>query len=161
MSELFDREAFVGKVREIFAPMEALLPEGDAFDYDEVAFFTGTPNYSQEHVVLLPLTQASVSFYKGEHLGEETSWVDAGPIPFGGIYILPPTDCIHTLEPETPYLIRGIAWNIAEVVDVHGNVARMFKTWWHRGDPEPEFFKFSGNVVWHVMFCGFTTTNQR
>ena len=58
---MFDRAAFIRKVRETFAPLEALLPEGDAFDYDEAMIFSGVINGSQEHVVSVPMTTDSPS----------------------------------------------------------------------------------------------------
>ena len=33
---MFDRAAFVEKVRQAFKPLEALLSEGNAFDYEEL-----------------------------------------------------------------------------------------------------------------------------
>ncbi|MFC2081796.1 hypothetical protein ACFLR0_01275 [Candidatus Bipolaricaulota bacterium] len=39
-------------------------------------------------------------------------------------------------------------------------VVRIFMMWWHRIDPQPEYDKFSGNVLWHVLSCGSTTTSR-
>ena len=50
---LFDRAAFIEKVRNTFKPLEASLPDGDAFDYEEAALFSGIVNGSQEHVVVV------------------------------------------------------------------------------------------------------------
>jgi len=159
-SPLFDRAAFVDKVRTAFAPLEALLPDGDAFDYEEAAIFSGVVNDWQEHVVIVPLTQASVSVYIGRHLGEEMSWADIDSLPIMGFYMMAPTDCIHTIEPETPYLVRGISWDRAEVVDASGTVARLFETWWHRGEPTPQYYKFLGNTEYHACTCTTVGTNQ-
>jgi len=159
-SPLFDRAAFVEKVRTAFAPLEALLPDGDAFDYEEAAIFSGVVNDWQEHVVIVPLTQASVSVYIGRHLGEEMSWADIDSLPIMGFYMMAPTDCIHTIEPETPYLVRGISWDRAEVVDASGTVARLFETWWHRGEPTPQYYKFLGNTEYHACTCTTVGTNQ-
>jgi len=159
-SPLFDRAAFVDKVRAAFAPLEALLPDGDAFDYEEAAIFSGVVNGWQEHVVIVPLTQASVSVYVGRHLGEEMSWADIDSLPIMGFYMMAPTDCIHTIKAETPYLVRGIAWDHAEVVNASGVVARMFMTWWHRGEPTPQYYKFLGNTEFHATTCTTVSTNQ-
>jgi hypothetical protein len=157
---LFDRAAFIEKVRQAFGPLETLLPDGDAFDYEETAIFSGVVNGSQEHLVLIPLTQASVSFNTAKHLGEKTSWEDVGVLPLFGFYMMPPTDCIHTLEPDTPYLARGIAWDRAELVDAEGRVPRLFVTWWRRGEATPAYYKFSGNVWVHLETCTTAGSNQ-
>lgn len=157
---LFDRGAFIEKVRGAFKPLEALLPDGDAFDYEETALFTGVVNGSQEHIVIIPLTQASVSFNVAKHLGEKTSWEDVGVVPLYGFYMLPPTDCIHTVAPDTPYLVRGISWDRAEVVNAGGEVSRLFVTWWRRGDPTPAYFKYSGNYEIHIETCTTASSNQ-
>ena len=157
---LFDRTTFIEKVRQAFGPLEALLPDGDAFDYEETAIFSGVVNDSQEHVVVVPLTQASVSFNIAMHLGEKTSWEDIDVLPLFGFYMMPPTDCIHTLQPDTPYLARGISWERAELVDAGGEIPRMFLTWWRRGEPTPAYFKFSGNVEIHIRTCGTASSNQ-
>ncbi len=160
-SPLFDRPAFIASVRQVFEPLEALLPEGDAFDYEEAAIFSGIINGWQEHVVIVPLTQASVSFYIAMHLGEELSWADIDTLPMFGFYMLPPTDCIHTLKPDTPYLVRGISWDQAEVVDANDVVSRLFMTWWRRGEKTPAYYKFLGNVELHFTTCGTASSNQQ
>jgi len=160
-SPLFDRPAFVENVRLAFEPLEQILPEGDAFDYEETAIFSGVVNGWQEHVVIVPLTQASVSFYVAKHLGEDLSWVDIDSLPMFGFYMLPPTDCIHTLRPNTPYLVRGISWDQAEVVDANDVVSRLFGTWWRRGEATPAYYKFLGNVEVHIETCGTATSNQQ
>ena len=160
-SPMFDRAAFLDRVRQTFAPLEALLPEGDAFDYDEAMIFSGVVNGSQEHVVSVCLTRSSPSFQKAMTLGDSDSWADVGKLPMFGFYMMPPTDCIHTLEPDVPYLVRGFEWANAEVVDKDGNVAREFTTWWHRGKPKPAYFKFSGNYEIHIETCGTASSNQK
>ncbi len=160
-SPLFDRPAFIEKVRQAFGPLEALLPDGDAFDYEEAAIFSGVVNGSQEHVVVVPLTQASLSFYVGKHLGEELSWADIDSLPLFGFYMIPPTDCIHTLKPDTPYLVRGISWDQAEVVDANNVVARLFMTWWRRGEETPAYYRFAGNVEIHLQTCSTASSNQQ
>lgn len=159
-NSVFDRAAFIEKVRQTFEPLEALLHEGDAFDYEETSLFSGVVNGSQEHVVVVPLTQASVSFNTARHLGEKTSWEDVGTLPLFGFYMLPPTDCIHTIAPDTPYLAQGIAWDRAELVDAGGGVPRLFVTWWRRGDGTPAYFKYSGNVEIHLETCTTASSNQ-
>jgi hypothetical protein len=160
-SPLFDRAAFIERVRQAFKPLEALLPDGDAFDYEETAIFSGVVNGSQEHVVVVPLTQASLSFYVGEHLGEQLSWADIDTLPLFGFYMLPPTDCIHTLKPDTPYLVRGISWDQAEVVDANDTVVRLFMTWWRRGEKTPAYYKFLGNIEIHIQTCTTASSNQQ
>jgi len=160
-SPLFDRAAFVEKVRLAFEPLEAILPDGDAFDYEEAAIFSGVVNGWQEHVVIVPLTQASVSIYVGKHLGEELSWADSATVPLFDFYMRPPTDCIHTLEPDMPYLVRGISWDQAEVVNAQDVVARLFMTWWRRGEDTPAYYKFLGNVEVHIQTCTTAGTNQQ
>jgi len=158
---IFDRAAFIERVRTAFAPLEALLPDGDAFDYEEAAIFSGIVNGWEEHVIIVPLTQASVSFYVGKHLGEQTSWLDIDTLPLFGFYMMPPTDCIHTLKPDTPYLVRGISWDQAEVVDANDVVARLFMTYWRRGEETPAYYKFLGNVEVHIQTCTTAGTNQQ
>lgn len=157
---LFDRAAFIEKVRQVFKPLEALLGEGNAFDYDEAAIFSGVINGSQEHVVSVPLTKASVSLNVAAHLGEQDSWVQAGKLPLFGFYMMPPTDCIKTLDPDTPYLVRGVSWDQAEVVDAGERLARHFTTWWHRGKPKPAYYRFSGNYEIHLETCTTASSNQ-
>ncbi len=157
---LFDRAAFIGKVRQAFEPLEALLPGGDAFDYEETALFSGVVNGAQEHVVVVPLTQASVSVDTAKHLGEKTSWESVGALPLFGFYMLPPTDCIHTIKSDTPYLARGIEWSRAELVDAGGGTPRLFMTWWRRGDATPAYFKYSGNLEIHLETCTTASSNQ-
>lgn len=157
---MFDRAAFLEKVRQAFKPLEALLDEGNAFDYEETALFSGIVNGAQEHVVVVPLTQASVAFNAAKHLGEHDSWDQVGKLPLFGFYMLPPTDCVHTLEPDTPYLARGIAWDRAEMVDAGGEIPRLFMTWWRRGDATPAYYKYSGNVEVHIETCTTASSDQ-
>jgi hypothetical protein len=157
---LFDRAAFIEKVRQVFRPLEGLLGEGNAFNYDEAMIFSGVINGSQEHVVSVPLTEASVSLNTAKHLGEQNSWAQAGKLPLFAFYMMPPTDCIHTLEPDVPYLVRGVAWEKAEVVDAAGKMARHFTTWWHRGKPKPAYYRFSGNYEIHLQTCTTASSNQ-
>jgi len=162
MSEsLFERTVFLEKVQQAFKPLEALLPEGDAFNYDEAVLFSGVVNGSQEHVVVVPLTKTSPSFLTAKRLGEDVSWNDVSALSLFGFYMMPPTDCIHTLQPDVPYLVRGIAWDRAEVVDAEGKLSRYFVTWWHRGEPKPAWYKFSGNVILHIETCGTASSNQK
>jgi hypothetical protein len=157
---LFDRAAFIEKVRQAFLPLEALLPNGDAFDYDETVIFSGVVNGSQEHIVSVPLTKTSVSVNVATHLGEQDSWAQIGKLPLFGFYMMPPTDCIHTLEPDVPYLVRGIAWEKAELVDAEGKTSRNFTTWCHRGNPKPAYHRFSGNYEIHSQTCFTASSNQ-
>ncbi|MFC2078621.1 hypothetical protein ACFLSZ_01420 [Candidatus Bipolaricaulota bacterium] len=157
---LFDRAAFIDKVRTAFADVEKLLGTGDAFDYDEVAIFSGVINGAQEHLVLLPLTQASVSFHAQMTLGNDTSWADITKLPLYGFYMMPPTDCIHTLKPDTAYLVRAVSWERAEVVNAGGDAERMFVTWVRRGEPEKAYYTFAGNYQIHLETCWTASSNQ-
>ncbi len=158
---LFDRPAFIEKVRQIFASLEPLLPEGDAFDYEETALFSGVVNESQEHLVIVPMTRDSVSIQKGFTLGEQESWADVGTLSAFAFLVMPPTDCIHTVSYDVPYLVRGTSWNEADVVDEHNTVIRQFVTWWHRGEPQKQFYKFYGNAVIHISNCDTVSMNQQ
>lgn len=157
---LFDRAAFIDKVRVAFADVETLLGTGDTFDYEEVAVFSGVVNESQEHVVILPLTQASVSFHTQKTLGDHTSWDDISKLPLYGFYMMSPTDCIHTLKLDTAYLVRAVSWERAEVVNAAGEVERMFVTWVRRGESSKAYFTFRGNVEIHLETCWTASSNQ-
>jgi len=159
-SPLFDRTAFIENVRDAFADLEALLGTGDAFDYEEAAIFSGVVNGYQEHVVIVPLTQASVSFHIQKTLGNDISWDDVDTLPLFGFYMMPPTDCIHTLESNTPYLVRAIFWDRAEVVNASGEVERLFVTWVRRGEPASAYFTFRGNLEIHLETCWTASSNQ-
>lgn len=157
---LFDRAVFIDKVRVAFADVEKLLGTGDAFDYEEVAVFSGVVNGSQEHVVILPLTQASVSFHTQQTLGNHASWDDISKLPLYGFYMMSPTDCIHTLKLDTAYLVRAVSWERAEVINADDEVERMFVTWVHRGEPSKAYFTFRGNVEIHLETCWTASSNQ-
>jgi len=158
---MFDRAAFIQKVRETFASLEPLLPEGDAFNYDETMIFSGVINGSQEHVVSVPITKDSPSYGTAMHLGERDSWAQVGKLSLFGFYMMAPTDCIHTLQPDTPYLVRAVEWDKAEVVDAQGEMPRHFTTWWHRGKPKPGYYRFSGNYEIHLETCTTASSNQQ
>ncbi|MCK5246351.1 hypothetical protein KAR02_05605 [Candidatus Bipolaricaulota bacterium] len=157
---LFDRAAFIEKVRVAFVDVEKLLGTGDAFDYEEVAVFSGMVNRSQEHVIILPLTQASVSFHIQKTLGNDTSWNDIDKLPLYGFYMMSPTDCIHSLNLDTAYLVRAVSWERAEVVNAAGRVERMFVTWVRRGESSKAHFTFRGNVEIHLETCWTSSSNQ-
>jgi len=157
---LFDRAAFIDKVRTAFADIENLLETGDAFDYEEVALFSGVINGAQEHLVILPLTQASVSFHTQMTLGDDKSWQDIDTLPLYGLYIMSPTDCIHTLKPETAYLVRAASWDRAQAVNAAGEVERMLVTWVRRGEPASAYFTFRGNYEIHLQTCWTSSSNQ-
>ena len=160
-TSLFDRAAFVEQIREIFQPLEAYLNDGDEFNYDELAFFSAVLNGWEEHLVIIQLTLESPSVVIGQHLGEELSWADVGPLPICGFLMLSPTDCIHTLEAGVPYLVRGLAWDRSEVIDAEGAFARYFTTHWLRGVSEGAWYTYRGNVEFHAYSCAVTTTNQK
>ena len=162
MGQGFDRAEFVAWVRELFLPIEDafLIPEMDAFDYDAAVLFSGVPNGSQEHVVVVPLTSDSHSVYVATHLGEDLAWLDVGKLNLFGVLVMEPTDCISGLVHGVPYLARGVSWTHAEIVDASDVFQRYFLTWWHRGDPRPAYFKFSGNMEIHLDSCFTASSNQ-
>ena len=160
-TSLFDRAAFVEQVRELFQPLEAYLNDGDQFNYDELAFFSAVLNGWEEHVVVVPLTLDSPSTVIGQHLGEDLSWADVGPLPICGFLVLSPTDCIHTLVPDVPYLIRGRAWDRSELIDAEGTFTRYFTTYWLRGASEGAWYTFRGNIEFHAYSCAIMTSNQK
>jgi len=157
---MFDRAAFIEKVRTAFAEVEGLLGSGDAFDYEEVALFSGIVNGDEEHVIFLPLTQASVSYHLQGTLGDTKSWADIQSLPLYGFYVMSPTNCINYLALDTPYLVRAVSWDRAEVVNAAGEVARMFVSWVRRGEPAKGYYTFRGNAEFHADTCWTTSTNQ-
>ncbi len=160
VGEMFDRDAFLAKVRAAFKPLEALLPDGDELDYEHAALFSGFVNGTDEDVVIVLLTEDSASVKRAEELGYTLEWKNIGTLPLFAIMILPPTDCIRDVEFNVPYLVRGLDWDVAELVDPRGNVARTVETWWTRGADEGVYFKFSGNVKVHLQSCTTVGVNQ-
>jgi len=130
---LFDRVALIGKARDALADVEALLCPGDAFDYEEVAIFSSVINGAQEHLVFVPLTQASASFRTQMTLGSATSWEDVDTLPLYGLYMMSPTDC----------MVEG-----------------MFVTWVRRSEPAKVYFTFRGNYEIHLETCWTSSSNQ-
>ena len=159
-AEMFDRDAFLARVRAAFRPLEALLPEGDEFDYEHAALFSGFLNGTDEHVVIVLLKEDSVSVERAEELGYTLQWEDVGRLPLFAVMVLPPTDCIRDVEYNVPYLVRGVDWDTAEVVDARGRVARTVETWWARGADEGVYFRFSGNMKIHLQTCTTVSMNQ-
>ena len=158
--QAFNREAFVAEIREVFAPLESLLADGDAFDYAGALIFSGIVNGWGEHVITLPLTADSASYALAGKMGRELLWSDVTSVPLGGFYIMDTTDCIHDLVAGVPYVIRGISWEQAEVVDQYGVVARHFNTKWTRGIDVDAWYAYTGNTVFHFPTCAVITTNQ-
>ena len=158
--ESFNRAAFLAEIREVFAPLEPLLAEGDKFDYEGVIIFSGIVNDWGEHVITLPLTEDSPSYQLGKLMGNELLWSDVTNVPLGGFYLMDNTDCIHDLVPGVPYVIRGVSWEQAEVVDAVGQVARYFETKWTRGIEVDEWYAYTGNTVFHFALCVVISTNQ-
>lgn len=156
----FNRAAFVAEIQEIFAPLQSLLAEGDTFDYEGVLIFSGIVNGWGEHVITLPLTADSPSYHTSELMGRELLWSDVTNVPLGGFYLMDTTSCIHDLVPGVPYVIRGVSWEQAEVVDQHGQIARYFNTKWTRGIEVDAWYAYTGNSVFHFPTCAIITTNQ-
>lgn len=158
---LFDRDTFVSSVKEIFAPLELLLPEGDAFDYERTLFFSGVLNGVHEHIITLPLTTTSRSMLDATRLGQDLTWDEVDYLVLCGIYVLPPNDCIKGLDAGVPYLVRAVKWDKAEVVDCHGNVVRFFTLRWTKGAQDPEWIKYAGdNELYHAWPCIIISTDQ-
>lgn len=156
----FNREAFVAEIREVFAPLEPLLAEGDKFDYEGALIFSGIVNGWGEHVITLPLTEDSPSYQLSKLMGRDLLWSDVTNVSLGGFYIMDTTNCIHDLVPGVPYVIRGVSWEQAEVVDQYGTVARYFNTKWTRGIDVDAWYAYTGNTVFHFPTCVVITTNQ-
>ena len=156
----FNRAAFVAEIREIFAPLEPLLAEGDKFDYEGALIFSGIVNGWGEHVITLPLTEDSPSYKLSKRMGTDVLWSDVLNIPLGGFYIMDTTDCIHDLVPGVPYVIRGVSWEQAEVLDASGQIARHFMTKWTRGIEVDAWYAYTGNTVFHFPVCVLISTNQ-
>jgi hypothetical protein len=158
--QMFDRSEFVARVRVAFQPLEALLPDGDSFDYDHAALFSGYLNGTDESVVIVLLDDDSPSVAKAKELGYTLEWEDVGILPLVAVMVLPPTDCIRNVEYNVPYLIRGLSWDNAEAVDSKGRFVRDVETWWARGSDEGMYFKFSGNLKIHLQTCTTISLNQ-
>ena len=107
--QMFDRNEFLARVRAAFQPLEALLSDGDEFDYERAALFSGYLNGTDEHLVVVLLDEDSASVQKAKELGYTLEWEDVGILPLLAIMVLPPTDCIRNVEYNVPYLIRGLS----------------------------------------------------
>jgi len=95
--EAFNRAAFVAEIREVFAPIESLLAEGDKFDYEGAIIFSGIVNSWGEHVITLPLTEDSPSYQLALLIDRGLPWSQEINVPLGGFYIMDTTNCIHDL----------------------------------------------------------------
>jgi len=159
-STFFNRSVFVAQVRSEFEPLEALLPEGDEFDYEKAVLFSGVLNGSDEHLVVVLLTSDSVSVENARRLRSDLTWEDVGKLPLFAVMVLPPTDCIRDTEYNVPYLVRGIDWTEAEAIDEHGRFIRDVETWWEPEISQGVWFKFSGNMKVHLETCTTASMNQ-
>ncbi len=158
--DLFDRAAFIAEVRSTFRPLEAVLAPGDRFDYEHAAFFSGFLNGRDEHVIVVLLTDDSPSVQKSAQLGYTLDWPDVGILPLFAVMVLPPTDCIRDVDYNVPYLVRGVSWDVGDVVDARGRFVRDVQTWWARGTDEPMYLRFSGNLKVHLQTCVTASMNQ-
>jgi len=156
----FDRSVFIAQVRVAFKPLEALLPSGDEFDYEKAAFFSGVLNGTDEHLVVVLLTDDSVSVENARQLRGNLTWEEVGKLPLFAIMVLPPTDCIRDVDYNTPYLVRSINWDEAEAVDERGRFVRDVETWWEPEITQGLWFKFSGNIKVHLVTCTTASMNQ-
>lgn len=156
---LFDRAEFIDFVQQTFRPLEVLLAPGDSFDYEHAAFFSGFLNGRDEHLIVV-LEDGSPSVEKAKDLGHSLDWPDVGILPLFALMVLPPTDCIRDVEYNVPYLVRGVSWDVGDVVDARGMFVRDVETWWARGTDEPMYLKFSGNLKIHLQTCTTISMNQ-
>ena len=106
---LFDRSTFIAKVKGIFKPIERVLPKGDTLDYNRTVLFSGLPNNTNEHIVIVPLSKSSLSKQKARRLGIDLTWQEANPIALAAYYIIAPND-FSSLEAGKPYLTIAISW---------------------------------------------------
>ncbi|MBU0596168.1 hypothetical protein KJ567_05750 [Candidatus Bipolaricaulota bacterium] len=163
----WDHAAFVEYLEEVFEPMVPLLEEtGDVLDFERFRFFSSKDlNGKDETVVIVPLTADSPSNQLAFMTEEEAPLADIVPLPYGGFLALDPCTCFHTIENGVPYLYRILGYDVqAELVGAEGNFVRLSTefSWTNRGAPiEGEWLLFRGNVIWHAMFCGSTTSNQK
>ena len=158
----FDRAAFIAYVAEVLGPMEALLGEGDEFDYENFRFFTGTNlNGSDETVVIVPLTHDSVTVQKALLTEEEAPLAEMSPMPVCGFLPLEPCTCFRALENGVPYLCQVLSYEKAIFVDVNGEYVRDTTTFeWNRGAGEPEWYTYRGNVATHQFPCILFSANN-
>jgi len=154
-SSFFNRTAFIAQVRDAFEPLEALLPEGDEFDYEKTVLFSGVLNGTDEHLIVV-----RVSVENARRLRSDLTWEDIGRLPLFAVMVLPPTDCIRDTEYNVPYLIRGIDWTEGEAVDARGRFVRDVETWWEPEITQGVWFKFSGNMKVHLETCTTISMNQ-
>jgi len=159
-STFFDRAAFIAQVRSAFRPLEGLLPEGDEFDYEATAFFSGYLNGTDEHLIVVLLTSNSVSVSNARKLRGDLTWEEVGTLPLFAIMVLPPTDCIRDVEYNTPYLVRALSFDQAEAVDRNERFVRDVETWWAPEITDGLWFKFSGNIKVHLETCTTASMNQ-
>lgn len=159
-STFFNRSVFIQQVRAAFRPLEDLLLEGDEFDYEKTAFFSGVLNGSEEHLVVVLLSSDSVSVENARRLRTDLTWEDVGKLPLFAVMVLPPTDCIRDTEYNVPYLVRSINWDEAEAVDETGRFVRDVETWWEPEITQGVWFKFSGNMKVHLETCTTASMNQ-
>ena len=157
---LFHHAAFIDKVRTASADTEKRPGAGDAVDYEEVTVFSGVVTGSWEHVVILPLTQAFVSFHTQKTSGNDTSWDDRNTLQLFGFHMMSPTDCIHSLQSNRAYLARALFWDRAEVEPAFGEVESTFVPWVRRGALSNAHFTFRGNVEIHFETCWIASSNQ-
>jgi len=163
----WDPAAFVEYLEEVFEPMTPLLEEtGDVLDFERFRFFSGKDlNGADETVVIVPLTEDSPSYQWALLPEEEAPLADIVPLPFVGFLALDPCDCFRTIENGVPYLYRILGYDVpAELVDADGEFVRSSTefSWEDRGAPaEGEWFLYRGNVIFHVIFCATTGTNQK
>ena len=157
---LFNRAAFIVEVERTFRPLESLLAPGDRFDYEHAAFFSGYLNGRDEHLIVVLLADGSPSVAKSEDLGYSLDWPDVGILPLFAVMVLPPTDCIRDVDYNVPYLVRGVSWDVGDVVDASGAFVRDVQTWWARGTDEPMYLRFSGNLKIHLQTCVTVSMNQ-
>jgi len=162
---VFDRQAFIARVQERCAPIEALLAEtGDTLDYENLKFFSGTNlTGADETVVSVFLTLDSPSTLLAMQSEEEAPLASIAPLPFAVLLPLDPCTAFSVLENGVPYLYRVVSYDEAELVTADGVYARSSTAFsWDRANPNPEkeWHKYIGNYVFHMFWCATVSTNQ-
>jgi len=171
----YSREKVAGRLREIFAPLEARLNKGDEFDYANFALFDGTLNGDREGIIRVPLTEGSPSRVLDWRLGKDVLLKDVSPLPWAGYLILEPNECFSHLRPGEPTLAflvdaeeagrdRTEDWAVIQWVNVYGEVVKespeCSKQLGVYGKDAMEYCTHRGNQKWHAITCTSTGTNQ-
>ncbi len=136
------RGGTVAEVKQIFQGMGTLLPEGDAFDFDNVFFFTGHFGDIEETTAVVPLTPSSPSY--GRYAQEDFSWKEVDSVTLGGLYI--GSRFSPRLAPGV-YVLKLVSWDEVVAIDSSGQIAGKLNASVELGK-EPEFWAtYRGSLV--------------